>query len=156
VVNLARETNILGILPGVMYRCNTFSAELIFDGVIFKDSHIELDLVDKRTCLIASAELLNRKQRDIYGFLRLDCVDGCRDRSTCDLQKLQWLSTATRFNCSALSDDFNWPEFKNNVCSRCFSVSQDSFRKARRDLWADLPNLFNLPSWSELEASLVA
>jgi hypothetical protein len=45
----------------------------------------------------------------------------------------------------------HWEPFADDVCQACFLECQKKYEIARQAVWGSMPDVFNLPSWAELE-----
>jgi len=157
VLQLAKDANVQGILPAVMYRLTTHSVEDIFDGMTWNGTHIDTNETDRRTCLLARQTLITAKRRAIAAFLRSSSdVLSCTTRDPCNSGRLRavFTNTDSAEECDPLWDHFDWETYASDVCSACLSASKTSYKNARTALWADLPGIFNLPTWVKLKASI--
>jgi hypothetical protein len=136
-----------------MYCCCTSSLPDILDGVPWSDSHITMHPADKRTCTIARQTLLDAKAHAISSFLEPCSVPACTTRDVCNTGRLKAVFAANTDDeyCDPLWDRFDWASFARVVCAACLEASKDNYNKARAEVWADLPRIFNLRPWSELE-----
>ena len=155
VLELARLTDVEIVVPAAMYCCCTSSIKDIVDGVPWSGSQLDMSWADKRTCVIGRQELLSAKQSMICAFLKPDSVPPCDTTDSCNTGRLKAVFTNTDDEyCDPLWDRFDWAKFAQVVCSSCLAASRGRYEKARKDLWSNLPRIFNLRSWTELEASL--
>ena len=155
VLELARLTDVEAILPAAMYCCCTTSIKDIFDGVPWGGSQLDMTWADKRTCIIGRQELLSAKQNTISAFLKPGNVPMCQAHDACNTGRLKTVFTNTDDEyCDPLWDRFDWDKFSQVVCPACLSASKSSYEQARKELWNNLPSIFNLRNWTELEASL--
>jgi hypothetical protein len=155
VLELARLTDVEAVLPAAMYCCCTTTIKDILDGVPWAGSQLDMDSADKRTCIIARTELLMAKQNAISLFLKPGNIPVCDTYDKCNTGRLKTVFTNTDDEyCDPLWDRFDWEKFARVVCSACLTASRKSYEKARQEMWGNLPSIFNLRSWAELEASL--
>ena len=154
VLELARATDVDCVLPSAMYCCCTCSVRDILDGVMWAGSRLHMHPADKRTCTIARQNLLTVKANTISAFLMPCDVPACKTHDACNAGRLKgvFANTDDEF-CDPLWDRFDWASFARVVCASCLAASKDSYEKARSELWADLPRIFDLRSWSELQAT---
>jgi hypothetical protein len=156
VLELARLTDVEIVVPAAMYCCCTSSTKDIFDGVPWGGSQLEMSSSDKRTCIIGRQELLRAKQNIVSAFLKPDSVPHCSTVDSCNTGRLKAVFTNTDDEyCDPLWDRFDWTKFAQVVCPSCLAASKTRYEKARQDLWNNLPRIFNLRNWAELEASLL-
>jgi hypothetical protein len=154
VLDLARATDVESVLPAAMYCCCTCSVQEIIDGVTWNGAHLDIHPADKRTCTIARQSLLTAKMHTIASFLQPSDVPGCKTRDACNTGRLKGLFSNTDDEyCDPLWDRFDWDSFAHLVCADCLAASKSRHEKARAELWADLPRIFNLRDWSELKTS---
>ncbi|KAJ7604155.1 hypothetical protein FB45DRAFT_958016 [Roridomyces roridus] len=50
----------------------------------------------------------------------------------------------------------DWEEFRENFCPTCLASLQATNRAKRQEFWDDLPKMYGLPPWEELEKMKVA
>jgi hypothetical protein len=156
VLQLAQDTTLSIILPAVMYSITTLPVEDIFDGVTWNGTHFTASEADRRTCLLARQTLLTAKRRSISHFLRSTSdVTSCITPHACNTGRLRTMFTNKDSvdGCDPLWDTFDWVEYASNVCPACLSASKTAYKTARTTMWADLPAVFNLPTWAKLKAS---
>jgi hypothetical protein len=157
VLQLARDTNVQGILPAVMYSLITYPVEDIFDGTTWNETYYNASDADRRTCLLARQTLITAKRRSVAAFLRGSTdVSACITHDVCNSGRLTAIFTNEDGveGCDPLWDHFDWGEYASNVCPACLSASKTSYKSARMTMWADLPAIFNLPTWVKLKASI--
>ncbi|KAJ6607578.1 hypothetical protein B0H10DRAFT_1817689, partial [Mycena sp. CBHHK59/15] len=142
-LNLARELQILQILPGVFFECCRHSVGSIFNA--------EIDATDKEKCLAAREDFVHEYCPLVYRFLY--CRDDnsvCVDPSSCDAARLAWLTNNK--SLAAIDDvfcgDFEWDDIM--FCGLCIASAQGGFLAARQALWDNLPRIFGLPAWNTL------
>jgi hypothetical protein len=155
-LKLIREVDIPEQLPAVLYCCSMQSIEDILDGMPlnWRGSRSEMDVADKRTCLIAKRKLEEALRGRVLSFLRVHHVTRCTNRgdSTCNTGRLNFASLMAIRDSDQdpLKKSIDWDKYSNFVCNVCFTFSKESFETARRKLWEELPGFFDLPTWSEL------
>jgi hypothetical protein len=168
-LNLARETNVPQLLPGVMYECCTeYMVEEIVDCFRGNPTIKELRIAspeDRRTCAAAAKELATRQYMACIAVTEpSQRIVKCATRQMCDHAKLNWLQkiestkraspkgldSASEF--SPLDPDIilGWDSLQAGLCGACFSKAKERYKQTRMALWRDLPTLFKLPSWQKL------
>ncbi|KAF7291170.1 BTB domain-containing protein [Mycena indigotica] len=110
-----------------------------------------LSPVDQETTIVSYT-----KQRlacpPILPFLRIPFVEGCTSLKECDDYRVQNLANVHNWNISdPLGSYRDWTPFENLICAYCLKQAEEYHRQARRKLWDELPEIYGLPSWEELE-----
>ncbi|KAJ7184640.1 hypothetical protein C8R46DRAFT_1064691, partial [Mycena filopes] len=159
LVQVAREVQATWALPRALY---LLSAGFI-DGEatscansFFKYVHAELS-EENRNSYLRGRHSQSTAAVNIFRFLSepLDIV-GCADRASCYSKRLR----ATRVAGAFIADyrhipleiwtDDDWA-FLKDLCPACMVVLKQTHQDALQDFWDKLPDMYNLPSWKELE-----
>ncbi|KAJ7172921.1 hypothetical protein C8R43DRAFT_676404 [Mycena crocata] len=154
LLHLARQLSLDWILPAVFYGVCDIIEDVIIDWE-------ELEVKDKSRWMVGIRRL------ETYGVNRvLDClwkpfeIDGCSSRRTCtqargtlrrelEDRRERPLSSEVPFLPFEIWSEQDWPRL--HVCHTCLSNMKVTHEVARKALWAELPAIFELPDWSELE-----
>ncbi|KAJ7938627.1 hypothetical protein B0H13DRAFT_1587568 [Mycena leptocephala] len=150
VLNLARQFDIRRILPGAMYQATKKHGFSLLYGVPGKSYAMIKHPDDRKRCVLGIPKLMLARRRVWSGYLVRE-VGGCRgEGGECDAVRLRWLAhdLSSEVDEDPLDDEIPWEEFE--VCSVCLEVAKESYRKAREELWDDLPGIFDLGTWDEL------
>ncbi|KAJ6496270.1 hypothetical protein C8R45DRAFT_823336 [Mycena sanguinolenta] len=152
VLNLARKMNIRSILPGAMYLVFTTHALTVLYG----GPGEQIDNTDDRKrYTLAFPKLLQWYRQAATGFLLPEPqIDGrgCEnEEGGCDTERIRWLECDfDSGDRDPLGKKLPWENFQ--VCSICFEVAQETYFKARKELWDSLPKIFDLGTWKALLA----
>lgn len=144
-IPLARETNVPQILPWAFYIATNINAGALLDDPI-------LSWRDKALCL-AGKDLLWQSQKTkthsfIFELLRAPgCLYNCQPRLP---QAMNWRRTEElRANPHPLQEYDDWEALK--VCVRCLEAVQMQHQAGREKVWDELPKIFQLGSWDEIQ-----
>ncbi|KAJ6519041.1 hypothetical protein C8R45DRAFT_809050 [Mycena sanguinolenta] len=157
MVTLLSENNIWSALPCACYRIvQENSLEYIFDGKLRDDeSRASLSQIDLRRCAIGLHTLSGRLFEPGYtlGWALEWEPDGCTSPAVC--------RGVCQSIVAAHVDEtevhvFLPPTFlaRCQFCSTCARYATDSMAAGRKQMWEDLPEIFDLPSWHELKNDL--
>ncbi|KAG2106581.1 uncharacterized protein F5147DRAFT_700486 [Suillus discolor] len=151
VINLARETNCLELLPCAYYYCSRLPASTIFEG----SGGVILALPDITACILGKEQLLDIQRQTTHPFLytlpkskfESFCKDCCEGNDRLLLQYLQ----RQDFRRPCTFEQFiHWE--KIGACKSCASPHQSAHTKGRQEAWALLPGIFGLGSWEKIVA----
>jgi hypothetical protein len=146
-IQLAREMNVLEILPCAFYFCTQLSTSVILTAPS-----------DSTACLIGRDTLQKMQDEQTYSFVHhFTASDGCRSGCTRQMDQLvapfytaknKW-TTLNPFTLELA--DFSM--YHGSVCDNCFKAMKEGQTSARRKVWATLPGIFGLGTWEELRAA---
>ncbi|KAJ6529620.1 hypothetical protein B0H19DRAFT_968072 [Mycena capillaripes] len=154
LINLCRQTEALWILPAAFYRLGmTSRASTIICGGV---SQVQLSVSD-RVCFLDGLLVQRSATMDIVRFLYHPVsTDGCMTRKRCAEAKLDALEQVRddlkAFPALPLGiwcEDY-WDRL-SEMCATCLEELREIHRKAREEFWRQIPEMFKLPSWHELE-----
>ncbi|KAJ7707371.1 hypothetical protein B0H17DRAFT_1032527 [Mycena rosella] len=155
-VTLARETNILSVLPCAYFRVLVCSSPAqIFDGVNRSNGTLAtLSPIDQRRCSLGRAAILRAQWVYTLGWVREDTEDtSCTDRSACQREKASFVlecvgsGKIAAFNPISIADILT-------LCPTCNRLSKTKMTEGRQKMWELLPTFFELPPWSELKDNI--
>ncbi|KAJ7802874.1 hypothetical protein B0H14DRAFT_3884335 [Mycena olivaceomarginata] len=154
-INLAREVDCPWVLPTAFYDyCKSTGPAEIFRGTMQDGVILALSDADKQLCL-EGREAEREASKDLEGFLTGPPPKECTG-SACVANRLAWM----RYIDKRRQDGFwldptepweHWEPFADDVCQPCFFECQRKYEIARQAVWGSMPDVFNLPSWAELE-----
>ncbi|KII86150.1 hypothetical protein PLICRDRAFT_700276 [Plicaturopsis crispa FD-325 SS-3] len=160
IVNLARETDVLMILPAALYRCSMHSVSDIFNGLVQPDgSRTELSQTDKllclnaRECFACHEPMLAFMGNPDYVADSLS-TQWCESRVACSLEIN--VTKVLRAYAEAeksidLLDDSHYPidvaDVVEDLCKECAALFRRVFDSKREQVWHTLPGSFGLPPW---------
>ncbi|KAG1818690.1 uncharacterized protein BJ212DRAFT_1298744 [Suillus subaureus] len=150
VINIARETNCLELLPCAYYYCSRLPTGTIFEG----NGGVVLASPDISACVLGRDRLLNMQRQTTHSFLyklpTLAVGFGCKgcganesDRLLLDYLQRQDLTRPCTFEQFT-----DWK--KIGMCKGCAPLHQHM--ESRRDAWAQLPRICGLESWEKIVA----
>ncbi|KAJ7128299.1 hypothetical protein C8R46DRAFT_1237068 [Mycena filopes] len=156
-ISLARQTSALWILPLALYRaCAALDIGEIMMGT---EGHV-LSPADAVTCARGLRFLDTTATSQALNFLSSPTVPGCESPHACAARKREghikadeWrkYEFATEFRpCPPLEiwDDGTFERLE--VCAVCKPHLRSAHALARQAIWDRLPDIFALPSWTEL------
>lgn len=146
VINLARETGFVSILPAALYlACSIGQEHKAIQSNIMK---ARLSDVDKALCILATTDLLHKQWELPYGWLaasEAECVNHqCRSAREVVKAALGFPITSMVALKPAQTELRGYP------CSRCVARRDAGFKPGQGALWTQLPAIFSLPSWDEI------
>ncbi|KAF7977014.1 hypothetical protein HWV62_4956 [Athelia sp. TMB] len=146
VVNLAREQNLLSVLPIALY-CHHNSG---FISRMDINCTSGLSSIDERALLKASLPLLHLQAKTSFSWLTNGGSSDCLTPDYCSKSRNHVL-------CSSFFFDPEWrglnrwdDEWEDGMCGACIADAQKTFAAGRQQLWDQLPVLLGLPDWDEL------
>lgn len=155
IANLAREQNLLSILPLALHCCSSEEySDAIAKGIKREDQTVAtLSPVNERAVWAASHPLLRIQTTTTYAWLlafRSD--DSCADEDDCEnarahIARRSFFPVSTQHDCLSPWDE-DWEE---DLCSACVSKAQTIHSAGRQSYWNQLPSIFDLPDWEELK-----
>ncbi|KAF8216886.1 hypothetical protein K438DRAFT_1559130 [Mycena galopus ATCC 62051] len=152
IIALASENNILSVLPCAYLRVvERYSLVELFDGLERKDgTHAALPSVGFRRCLEGQRTLSVQQFRHGYtmGWTRESyfyCTDSVRCRKSRDKIMGEHMES---LDILALKRPTHWNSYK--LCSCCRQHVAEFMAAGRRKIWRELPEIFGLPPWNEL------
>jgi hypothetical protein len=154
-VNLARETNLLNILPVALWECINFAGglDMILAGHERQDGSItRLSGEDQRICLSAWGRIVWLQNNTNYSWGSRE-FSGCENHLECAYRRL-WLMAdlgvrSAEPGCHSLfcQWDTTWEE---HMCIPCAKQAKISHNVGRNYAWDRLPVMFDLPEWDQL------
>ncbi|KAJ7700676.1 hypothetical protein B0H17DRAFT_925098 [Mycena rosella] len=172
VIQLAREVDALWVLPLAFYDLSTsfnmptdFPEAIgrgIFHGAVYNGVPTSLSVQDQDSFLQGHFNH-TRAAVDIVGFL-LDPpdVNGCASPNQClagrakAIRATAWMLQRYAHIPLAIWNDDDWVKYCDDVCPTCIVELKRTRAEARQELWYDLPDMYGLPAWEELEKMKVA
>ncbi|KAJ7618674.1 hypothetical protein FB45DRAFT_1007407 [Roridomyces roridus] len=164
-VKLARETGLLSILPAALYLSTNKTSqrdihEEILHGVSAPDGQrFQLSEGDKAVCILATFELIKRQWEGPYKWVTggwalhsagsYKCTGNYKCREVFDTAK----------SClGGLIPDVDplGPTIRGatGLCAACLENVTAVVRKEEEKLWQDLPGIYGLPSWDEINKEM--
>ncbi|KAJ7231896.1 hypothetical protein B0H12DRAFT_1239794 [Mycena haematopus] len=162
-VALASENKILSVLPSAYYLVvRKFNLKRLFDGVRKADgTRASLSPNDLRRCVLARQRLLIKQFQPGYafGWTRRWKFKGCTALEQCRVARedvlSRYLDDAT---VEALPPELSdvehfsvWFFNRFRFCPTCKQHAISSISAGRKKMWEELPEIFDLPPWSDLK-----
>ena len=168
VVQLARTTGIDTLLPSALFECCSLSISEILGGALTSDGTLlRLDVRDQLIVLRAREALSQRARTKTFAFvyskntLRSVMVDRkgynpvpLPTRQNRWEKVHQWLQgSGTGAECwlDPLSKSFPWDDFYTATLRSERVVLEIVHRKARQEVWNELPTMFGLLPWDRMK-----
>ncbi|KAJ7712649.1 hypothetical protein B0H14DRAFT_3018137 [Mycena olivaceomarginata] len=153
MLTLARENNLLAILPCAYYRFAKGSLESIFREIQSPDGTVStLSSSDRITCTLGHERLLQAQWQSCSSLSWLIAwkpAPNCKDVSRCQQWQQSILNTILT---SAKVHSFILVSYVQRAfCAPCAQLGGTALTAGRAKMWEDLPSFFNLPPWSELK-----
>ncbi|KAJ6472837.1 hypothetical protein C8R47DRAFT_987629 [Mycena vitilis] len=155
-VNLARETGLLSILPAALYCASAHSSEIadvhraILQGLPGADgAPVHLNSDDKAVCILAMSPLLTQERKEPYSWLEPTAKPAFphpRCRLASDIIRdvlFSGVPTFAQIGQAAV--------FRTLFCPECSVVVDTHISEGEAKLWAQLPGIFGLPSWEDIQ-----
>ena len=151
VINLARECNLLSILPAAFYLCCWHaSATDIFRGVLLDNgTRCIMSPADQEACITGRFTLLETQANKTWKWLHpTQALVSCHTPEKCRTEReaLFWRIWYPVPKLHALS-----PSVELQTCTVCTQKAKELHNAGRRSVWEDLPSVFGLPEWEELK-----
>jgi hypothetical protein len=152
-VNLARETELLSILPAALYCASALPTSLaeIHKNIIYglpgaDGKRVYLSTADKALCILATSTLLAKQWSGSYRWLINAKVEFPHPRCAvgCDTIRDNVLGESMLFAIGF------FPLKEGILCAQCTTIALNKLRDGEAKLWDLLPTLFDLPSWEDL------
>ncbi|KAJ7829987.1 hypothetical protein B0H14DRAFT_2808292, partial [Mycena olivaceomarginata] len=156
-IQLAREVEATWILPYAFYELVVHFDELgaaIFNG---GNQTGPLSVQDQESFLKGHDSQTKSSITDAIRFLwRPFDIPGCDNSSECHVRRLAAMECSrnsfiigTSYFLYIWNED-DWESLRN-LCSTCLRVLRKTHEDARQAFWDNLPGIYGLPSWAELE-----
>lgn len=149
--NLAREQNVLSVLPIALYWCcREWSVAQLEEGQRRPDGTIAtLSPVNERACFRAYSELLKLKENTWAWALATKTAHGCENQ-VCSMERVQAMRDHL-FPTSVSGCLQRWKErYTKGLCLSCTTTANKLQNQGQKETWNALPSAFGLPSWEEL------
>ncbi|KAJ7502969.1 hypothetical protein B0H11DRAFT_2274387 [Mycena galericulata] len=160
ILTLARENDLLTVLPCAYFRVSTFSLVEIFDGVPRPDGTIAtLTSMDQRLCALGRERLMKTQWEidNTFGWMvswNPSEQDGCLDSPRCRERKDRVVANFLRTPKVGAVGSPSAPALQTWFCSACVQRAQILMTAGRARMWESLPAVYNLPPWNELKNEL--
>jgi hypothetical protein len=145
-INLARQNNVLEVLPYAFYCIARLPHKRIL-----KDRPMDISWKDKALCLIGRERLQWAQTSLSHVFLlNFQRAPLCQS-SLCAFARgphSEWHILDCMKSPNPLHEYDNWDNL--NVCAECVEYCKIRHAKGREEVWDRLPDLFELQTWDEL------
>lgn len=152
VVNLAREQNLLSVLPYALHCCSKKFSDDLVKGAKREDHTIAvLSSIDERAVLVATHPLLRLRATTTFSWLDAPGHEGCKINEACEhgrnrLMKKSLFPVHVYGGLICWKDDWEW-----DICAHCVMRAKRLHGVGRYEYWSQLPSIFGLPNWEELK-----
>ncbi|KZP20319.1 hypothetical protein FIBSPDRAFT_1044958 [Athelia psychrophila] len=167
IVNLARETDLVSILPGALFECINHSGmfEHLMSGYEREDGTVAvISQADQERCLSAWRTLVELQRTTTYAWLNVpgtwysdSVVYRCSDPRRGCFKKREVIAGALWHGVSFPSCDPIFQNWSANLeahasgqCPSCAKECQRLHIAGRQSAWEKLPIVFDLPNWQTL------
>lgn len=154
----AKEFDLDWILPSILYCISSHPIEKTLDHAMFGAEKITLKWADKRLCVIGRQKLLLNQSQSALQMARTahNGVDGCTGE-ICAATRLHCADVLSSWDMAGFLDYFedNACNYYDEFCPACRTAFICSCGSATQQMWDDLPTMFDLPSWEDLEKTRV-
>ncbi|KAJ7142129.1 hypothetical protein C8R43DRAFT_1016403 [Mycena crocata] len=160
-LQLFREVDALWLLPNAFYNLSVDFNRLgmaIFHGSVYKGIPTAISEQDQRNFIKGHSIQTQTTATDSLRFLSypLD-IDGCESPLPCRALRLDTIDDLGRELIRASPFDaldvWTLDDWENlgDLCDTCLRVLKDTHQSARQKFWDELPQIYGLPPWEELE-----
>ncbi|KAF8805893.1 hypothetical protein BYT27DRAFT_7234211 [Phlegmacium glaucopus] len=157
-LRIAREFDLTWLLPSIYYCISSHPLDKTLDGVKWEGEDLQLSWIDKRTSLIGRANILQLQSRNALMLTKLASVPvgGCTS-TNCPSTRARYAEMLAGWAMAGLLDYFedNNQGYSVDFCSTCRVSFKEQCEAASQDLWNELPDMFELPGWTELKRHMV-
>ena len=154
VVNLARLTNNLSMLPTALMDCCTLGAEIV-DGLVREDGTREtLAPDDLGRCFVGRTKMAQASARIAHQMFRQTVAGGCRHSACCQrvLQRLlNELGNARDDVISCVDWYASWMVYvdgrdeERELCMRCYKMLEgERPKRLQKEVWMNLPTMMGV------------
>ena len=151
IVNLARETRVLELLPFMFYLCARLHTNVVLNGT----SVAVLSWKDKAICLAGRGKLLRAQRTLSYApFIDIKPSASCKNHPTLCASMIP-RTIQTELERLAFIDIFSLECCKrtimaSHVCAPCVKHAMLQHQEGRKQVWDMLPGIFQLGSWENI------
>ncbi|KAI0341195.1 hypothetical protein BDW22DRAFT_1333230 [Trametopsis cervina] len=159
IANIARETGSFVLLPAaLLFCCSTADARTLYDGVSVDGVYHDLHPDNKRAIFIGRPLLMHHARTRTQGFFfnphfsegsgqKCLTAERCAEfrkiyTSVYDHKEDPWMNPFFRLN---------WKAIRSACCTNCTLSWETHNLRGMKDLWEELPALFDLTSWAVVE-----
>ena len=149
VVNLARETDVLQILPYAYYCVARVSCRRML-----RHKETDIDWQTKATCLVGRERLRWAEMSLSHSFLLVFHRSPQCQSPLCAHARgphAEWHVIEAAKSPNPLRQYTRWHQL--NVCVDCVAYCQLQHANGRKEVWDKLPDFFEMPTWDELKST---
>ncbi|KAF7370434.1 hypothetical protein MSAN_00675100 [Mycena sanguinolenta] len=161
MVTLLSENKISSALPCAYYRAvRRHSQKELFYGINKGDgTRVSLSQSDLRSCAIGQHTLFHKQFEPGYtlGWARKWEFTDCTSSAVCRSSRKKILKFCTEYYGIWALVGPKWFELKPSdveFCVACGDHAEKSLAAGKKKIWKELPEIFDLPPWSELKNGL--
>ncbi|KAJ7108864.1 hypothetical protein C8R43DRAFT_1079994 [Mycena crocata] len=166
IIQVAREVQALWLLPFAFYRlagaCSSSTdPTAALRPQVYNEHPVSLDLADQKSFMEGYIAQMGGAMSDVLSFLQTPVdIPGCAHNAECARARLHWLDMvrverAKSYHQAAplsiwgdLESQYDpWGKF----CNTCTGTLSRTHLRARRTFWDQLPQMYDLPEWAELD-----
>jgi len=150
VINIAREADVLRLLPVAFYKACTLPFDDIFDGIHRGDGpRACLSMEDQKNCIKGWRTLMTMQMKKTFGWLDPDHpVNSCQTPARCDILRKNIRLGRRTWDGKALEPwNKSWGQ---HLCCHCERQAKSGYDMGRGKVWENLPAVFGLPMWNEI------
>lgn len=153
VINAARDTDALVLLPAAMLRVFARGIPFVVEAV--DESCVSLDLVNKIAILSALPALARLSRRHSFSALYSDDLSispQCDGPFVCHKYRRRLLARLESSHTAFIAEPFTHVsfasgKFAHGLCTHCRTALKTSYEAGRVKAWEELPKAFGLPAW---------
>ncbi|KAJ7612083.1 hypothetical protein FB45DRAFT_1065475 [Roridomyces roridus] len=155
LIPLVQEVGALWLLPDIFYNFAAVFHEL--DRDIFIRILTQLSVENQMAFFSGHAIQSKTAASEIMGSLSTGIIDGCSTPEKCTQRRLIAVDDLTSEIGDNPSDPLgiwgtgDWLSLAESVCPTCLASLRTTHQAARQEFWDELPEIYVLPSWEELE-----
>nr|GAT58144.1 predicted protein [Mycena chlorophos] len=157
VIQLARETGALWVMPAAFYKLAADMSSYRRSAMRDENTGATLDLQEQINLSQGSEEQTRRGFRAIQILQRQTASKHCASPRKCLSKRLEVVQQGPGLE-DILADPLDlgpddWSEdcIANGVCAACMDALGEQMRDALNLFWDDLPGMYGLPAWDQLE-----
>ena len=157
-LRIAKEFDLTWLLPSIFYCISSHPIEKTLDGFKWAGEDLELSWVDKRAALMGRAKILLSQSRNAVLLTKVSGIpiEGCTS-THCSSARASHAEMLGGWAMAGLLDYFedNSETYAVDFCETCRPLCKDQCDAASQIMWDELPGMFELPGWNELERHMV-
>ncbi|KAJ7197728.1 hypothetical protein GGX14DRAFT_573877 [Mycena pura] len=158
VIKAAVEVGATWLLPAAYYYlcASTDIREIMTDGSSWND----IGDPQKMACITGYTALLQYSPKMWQSLMTPSDEDICRDTAECDARRLELASALVSLgsirHALGMLDPAWWASARQMFCLLCYSDTEHQYSLTKQEFWEELPSLFGLPAWSDLEIARIS